>query len=64
MSPARQLVGDSNHKNWFVLSTDDARTGMAEVDVDATGKISSITITEGTFGYIDNPIFDITNQGT
>ena len=70
-SKVKRIVVRSSSTGWgsttkigLFSPTDDARTGMAEVDVDATGKISSITITEGTFGYIDNPIFDITNQGT
>ncbi len=44
--------------------TDSARVGEAVIDVDSTGTISSITITKGTYGYREVPIFDITNQGT
>ena len=38
------------------------RPGKAVVDVDDTGTIKTITLTEGTFRYQDTPIFTITND--
>lgn len=47
-----------------LFSADKVRTGKAVIDVDDTGTVKTVTLTEGTFGYSEVPIFDITNQGT
>ena len=45
-----------------LFSPDKTRPGKAVVDVDDTGTIKTITLTDGTFAYQDTPIFTITND--
>ena len=41
-----------------------ARAGKAKIDANADGKIQTITLTEGSYGYKEVPIYEVINSGT